>query len=60
MVPELKEVLLDPIPDVRTVSAKAIASLIAGVGEIELPDLIPWYFYVFFNILIFVMLHYDC
>jgi hypothetical protein len=42
VVPELKEVLLDPLPDVRTVAAKALASLVGGVGEAQLPDLVPW------------------
>ena len=42
VVPELKEVLLDPIPDVRTVAAKALASLVGGVGEAHLPELTAW------------------
>lgn len=42
VVPDLKEVLLDPIPDVRTVAAKALASLVGGVGEAHLPDLVTW------------------
>jgi HEAT repeat protein/predicted RecB family endonuclease len=42
VVPDLKEALIDPIPDVRTVAAKALGSLIGGVGEAELADLIPW------------------
>ena len=42
VVPGLKEVLLDPIPDVRATSAKALGGLMLGMGEAELPDLVPW------------------
>jgi hypothetical protein len=45
----LKECLVDPIPDVRATSAKALGALISGIGfeEIEKPDsdiggMIPW------------------
>jgi len=42
VIPGLKDVLLDPIPDVRATSAKAIGSLMGGVGEAELSELVPW------------------
>eukprot|EP01041_Mallomonas_annulata_P003729 gene3729-7411_t len=42
ILPGLKEVLVDPIPDVRASSAKALGNLMSGVGEQELQDLLPW------------------
>lgn len=42
VLPGLKDCLLDPIPDVRATSAKALGSLVGGVGESELPELVPW------------------
>lgn len=46
LIPGLKMVLTDPIPDVRARAAKALGSLTAGLGEGqgdgELATLIPW------------------
>lgn len=42
LIPDLKAILLDPIPDVRSISAKAFGSLVRGLGEEALPDLRPW------------------
>ncbi|KAL7456767.1 hypothetical protein ACHAWC_008242 [Mediolabrus comicus] len=42
LLPDLKSALLDPIPDVRSISAKALGSLTRGVGEATFPDLRPW------------------
>lgn len=42
MIPGLQNCIVDPIPDVRATSAKALGSLVRGVGEAELPELIPW------------------
>ena len=42
VLPGLKDCLLDPIPDVRATSAKALGSLVGGVGEEELAELVPW------------------
>ncbi|KAL0298568.1 UNVERIFIED_CONTAM: protein ILITYHIA, partial [Sesamum radiatum] len=42
IVPKLTEVLVDPIPEVRSVAARAIGSLIRGMGEENFPDLVPW------------------
>ena len=42
IVPGLKDALLDPIPDVRANCAKALGSLVTGVGEAELGELLPW------------------
>ena len=42
LLPDLKESLLDPIPDVRSIAAKALGSLTRGLGDETLPDLRPW------------------
>ena len=42
ILPGLKDCLLDPIPDVRATSAKAVGSIFGGVGESEVPDLLEW------------------
>ena len=42
LLPGLKGVLLDPIPDVRTTASKSIGSLVRGLGEAEVEDLRPW------------------
>jgi len=35
---------VDPIPQVRSVAARAIGSLIGRIGEKNLLDLVPWLF----------------
>ncbi|CAE5962839.1 unnamed protein product [Arabidopsis arenosa] len=40
----LPEVLVDPIPEVLSVAARAVGSLIRGMGEDNFPDLVPWLF----------------
>eukprot|EP00300_Choanocystis_sp_HF-7_P006601 c14796_g1_i1.p1 GENE.c14796_g1_i1~~c14796_g1_i1.p1 ORF type:complete len:1325 (+),score=363.83 c14796_g1_i1:394-3975(+) len=42
LLPPLKEVLVDPIPEVRSVAAKAMGTLIAGLGEANFSELVPW------------------
>ncbi|VAI01794.1 unnamed protein product [Triticum turgidum subsp. durum] len=42
LLPEVKKVLVDPIPEVRGVAARALGSLIVGMGEQIFPDLVPW------------------
>lgn len=42
LLPEVKKVLVDPIPEVRSVAARAIGSLIRGMGEENFPDLVTW------------------
>jgi HEAT repeat protein len=42
LLPDLKSSLLDPIPDVRSIAAKALGSLTRGLGEDSLPDLRSW------------------
>lgn len=38
----LKKAVIDPNPDVRRVAARAMGSLVTGVGEEPLEDLLPW------------------
>ncbi|KAK7840273.1 protein ilityhia [Quercus suber] len=38
LLPEVKKVLVDPIPEVRSVAARALGSLIRGMGEENFPD----------------------
>ena len=42
LLPELKRTLVDPIPEVRAIAAKALASLLQGMGESHFTDLVPW------------------
>jgi HEAT repeat protein len=42
LMPDLKAILLDPIPDVRSIAAKAFGALTRGLGEGALADLRPW------------------
>ncbi|XP_058094955.1 protein ILITYHIA isoform X2 [Magnolia sinica] len=42
LLPEVKKVLVDPIPEVRSVAARALGSLIRGMGEENFLDLVPW------------------
>ncbi|KAL6545243.1 eIF-2-alpha kinase activator GCN1 [Orobanche gracilis] len=42
LLPEIKKVLVDPIPEVRSVAARALGSLLRGMGENNFPDLVPW------------------
>jgi HEAT repeat protein len=42
LLPDLQLAVLDPIPDVRSTSGKAIGSLTRGLGEVNLPELRTW------------------
>ncbi|KAJ6791105.1 protein ILITYHIA [Iris pallida] len=42
LIPEVKKVLVDPIPEVRSVAARALGSVIKGMGEESFPDLVSW------------------
>uniref|UniRef100_A0A4W3H8T3 GCN1 activator of EIF2AK4 n=1 Tax=Callorhinchus milii TaxID=7868 RepID=A0A4W3H8T3_CALMI len=42
VMPGLKLSLLDPVPEVRTVSAKALGAMVKGMGESCFDDLLPW------------------
>lgn len=42
LLPDLRHVLLDAIPNVRCTAAQALGSLAAGLGEEGLPGLVDW------------------
>ena len=42
ILPGLKGALVDPIPDVRATTARALGSLMRGMGEDSLFELVPW------------------
>jgi HEAT repeat protein len=42
LIPGLKGVLLDPIPDVRSTASKCVGALVRGLGTSELGELRPW------------------
>ena len=42
LLPDLQTALLDPIPDVRNTSAKALGTLARSLGDQILPELRPW------------------
>ncbi|VVC28179.1 Hypothetical protein CINCED_3A005946 [Cinara cedri] len=42
IIPGLKNSLLDPVPEVRTVSARALGAMVRGMGETSFQDLLPW------------------
>lgn len=42
VVPGLKTALLDPVPDVRRIAAKALGAMVKGMGESSFDDLLPW------------------
>jgi hypothetical protein len=42
LLPGIKAVLLDPIPDVRATASKCIGSLVRGLGVAEVASLKPW------------------
>ena len=42
LLPDLRSTLLDPIPDVRSISAKSLGSITRGLGEATFSDLRPW------------------
>ena len=42
VLPGLKQSLVDPVPEVRTVCAKALGAIVRGMGEEGMKDLLPW------------------
>ena len=42
IIPGLKASLLDPVPKVRSVSARALGAMVKGMGEASFEELLPW------------------
>merc|ERR550532_1747042 len=42
IIPGLKASLLDPVPEVRGVSARALGAMVKGMGEQSFEELLPW------------------
>ena len=42
IVPGVKVALVDPVPEVRAVSSKALGAMVKGMGEASFTDLVPW------------------
>eukprot|EP00095_Tigriopus_kingsejongensis_P007819 maker-scaffold204_size260821-snap-gene-1.47 protein:Tk07819 transcript:maker-scaffold204_size260821-snap-gene-1.47-mRNA-1 annotation:"translational activator" len=42
IIPGLKTSLLDPVPEVRAVSARALGAMVKGMGEASFDELLPW------------------
>ena len=42
IIPGLKASLLDPVPEVRAVSARALGAMVKGMGESSFEELLPW------------------
>ncbi|KAG1666477.1 hypothetical protein FOA52_004859 [Chlamydomonas sp. UWO 241] len=42
LMPELQKSLVDPLPEVRATSARAMGSLLKGMGSEAFADLVPW------------------
>ncbi|MEW5303880.1 MAG: hypothetical protein WDW36_006533 [Sanguina aurantia] len=42
LMPELQKALVDPLPEVRATSARAMGSLVAGMGQSTFGSLVPW------------------
>ncbi|KAG2489371.1 hypothetical protein HYH03_012201 [Edaphochlamys debaryana] len=42
LMPELQKSLVDPLPEVRAVSARAVGSLMRGMGQEAFGSLVPW------------------
>lgn len=41
-MPGLKKCLLDPVPEVRTVAAKALGAMVGATGDANFQELLPW------------------
>ena len=42
VIPGLKQSLLDPVPEVRSVSSRALGAMVKGMGESGFEELVPW------------------
>ena len=42
IIPGLKQSLLDPVPDVRTATSRALGQMVRGAGDKMIEDILPW------------------
>lgn len=42
LMPELQAAVVDPLPEVRATAARALGSLLRGMGAEHFSDLVPW------------------
>ena len=42
LLPGLQQTVLDPIPDVRAIAAKALGQLVQGIGLANVKEITPW------------------
>jgi len=42
VIPGLKNTLLDPVPEVRAIAAKALGAMVKETGESQFRELLPW------------------
>ena len=42
LLPELKRLLVDPLPDVRSTAARALGALVRGLGQDHVEAMMPW------------------
>lgn len=42
VIPGLKQSLLDPVPEVRTVSSRALGAMVKGMGGAKFDELLNW------------------
>ena len=42
LMPELQAAVVDPLPEVRATAARALGSLLRGMGAEHFADLVPW------------------
>ena len=42
VIPGLKASIIDPVPEVRSVSSRALGAIVKGMGEKGFEDLLPW------------------
>lgn len=42
IIPGIKQSLLDPVPDVRAATARALGAMVRGIGDQVIGDILPW------------------
>lgn len=42
LMPELQSALIDPLPEVRATAARALGSLVQGMGDAKFAEVLPW------------------